>query len=410
VLVWPVRVQGDTSAAEVAAAIDGFNRLPEDGPLRRPDLIIVARGGGSLEDLWAFNEEIVVRAAAASFLPLISAIGHETDWTLIDYAADLRAPTPTGAAEKAVPVRLDLLTSLGDLERRHRSSTLRLLERWRSDVRGLARALPQKESLIAIPRQRMDAAGASLERALARGHDRQKIALARLSHRLAQQSPHAKIARVEQRLQSFDQQMRKCLSVQMERRVQHLTHVGARLSTARQVRLRLEQERLSTARKTLAALDQRQARGVVTTLNRAVQRFDELKTRLATAHATRLRVEQERLTSAHKMLGGIAQRQTRAFSALVAVRHARLQSLGQLLQSLGYRQVLGRGFALVRDSNEKPLRFATEIEDGVRLNLDFADGRKVAIAGSSASAGPSATAPKAMTGRPRKPTEQGSLF
>ena len=112
VLVWPVRVQGETSAAEVAAAIHGFNAMPEGGPLPRPDLIIVARGGGSLEDLWSFNEEIVVRAAAASMIPLISAVGHETDITLIDFAADRRAPTPTAAAEMAVPVRAELMTTL----------------------------------------------------------------------------------------------------------------------------------------------------------------------------------------------------------------------------------------------------------------------------------------------------------
>ena len=109
VLVWPVRVQGETSAAEVAAAIHGFNAMPEGGPLPRPDLIIVARGGGSLEDLWSFNEEILVRAAAASMIPLISAVGHETDITLIDFAADRRAPTPTAAAEMAVPVRAELI-------------------------------------------------------------------------------------------------------------------------------------------------------------------------------------------------------------------------------------------------------------------------------------------------------------
>ncbi len=126
VLVWPVRVQGETSAAEIAAAIAGFSALPAEGALRRPDVVIVARGGGSLEDLWSFNEEIVVRAAAASLIPIIAAVGHETDWTLIDHAADLRAPTPTGAAEKAVPVRLELLASLADLGRRHAGAMLRL--------------------------------------------------------------------------------------------------------------------------------------------------------------------------------------------------------------------------------------------------------------------------------------------
>ncbi|MBX9759857.1 MAG: exodeoxyribonuclease VII large subunit, partial [Beijerinckiaceae bacterium] len=108
VIVWPVRVQGDTCAAEVARAIDGFNALPEGGKIPRPDVIIVARGGGSLEDLWGFNEEIVVRAAADSMIPLVSAVGHETDWTLIDHAADRRAPTPTAAAEMTVPVRSEM--------------------------------------------------------------------------------------------------------------------------------------------------------------------------------------------------------------------------------------------------------------------------------------------------------------
>src|SRR3984893_13487143 len=125
VVVWPVRVQGETSAAEIAPALDGLNALPEHGHLRRPDVIIVARGGGSLEDLWSFNEEIVVRAAARSLVPLIAAVGHETDWTLIDHAADLRAPTPTAAAEKAVPVRSELAAALADLGRRHIDAALR---------------------------------------------------------------------------------------------------------------------------------------------------------------------------------------------------------------------------------------------------------------------------------------------
>ena len=118
VLVWPVAVQGEKAAGEVAAAIAGFNRLPEEGPVPRPDVLIVARGGGSLEDLWAFNEEIVVRAAAASTIPLISAVGHETDTTLIDFASDRRAPTPTAAAEMAVPVRADLIAETLDFGKR----------------------------------------------------------------------------------------------------------------------------------------------------------------------------------------------------------------------------------------------------------------------------------------------------
>src|SRR5271156_830037 len=156
VMVWPVKVQGDSSAAEVAAAIEGFNTLPELGALRRPDLIIVARGGGSLEDLWSFNEEIVVRAAAASFIPLISAVGHETDVTLIDFAADRRAPTPTAAAEMAVPVRADLLLNVNSLTARQIGSWQRGMDVRRTELRAATRALPARDELLADPRQRLD--------------------------------------------------------------------------------------------------------------------------------------------------------------------------------------------------------------------------------------------------------------
>ena len=166
VLVWPVKVQGDGSAEQIAAAIRGFNALPDDGPIPRPDLLIVARGGGSLEDLWSFNEEIVVRAAAESMIPLISAVGHETDVTLIDFAADRRAPTPTAAAEMAVPVRAELFIEVGAFERRMMLCWQRGQETRRSELRAAARALPAASELLAIPRQRLDNAASSLPRAL----------------------------------------------------------------------------------------------------------------------------------------------------------------------------------------------------------------------------------------------------
>ena len=166
VLVWPVRVQGETSAAEVAAAIDGFNAIPEGGALPRPDIIIVARGGGSLEDLWSFNEEVVVRAAAASDIPLISAVGHETDFTLIDHAADVRAPTPTAAAEIAVPVRSDLIETVGDLGGRLAGAALRHIETNRRELRAAARALPRAEDLFAMPRRMFDELASRIGRAL----------------------------------------------------------------------------------------------------------------------------------------------------------------------------------------------------------------------------------------------------
>ncbi|MBM3513361.1 MAG: exodeoxyribonuclease VII large subunit [Alphaproteobacteria bacterium] len=157
VLLWPVKVQGDGAADEVAAAIEGFNSLKPGGAIPRPDVLIVARGGGSLEDLWAFNEEIVVRAAAASAIPLISAVGHETDTTLIDHAADRRAPTPTAAAEMAVPVRLDLIANIGQRATRLTQAIARMLEEHRIHLQGLVRGIPRLDVIVAEKEQALDA-------------------------------------------------------------------------------------------------------------------------------------------------------------------------------------------------------------------------------------------------------------
>jgi exodeoxyribonuclease VII large subunit len=156
VLVWPVAVQGVGAAEQIAAAIDGFSALSIDGSVPRPDLIIVARGGGSLEDLMPFNEEIVVRATARSVIPLISAVGHETDTTLIDLAADRRAPTPTAAAEIAVPVRLELMAGLTGSALRLANVITRMLDERRRWVEGLARGLPEPGSLLDGLTQRLD--------------------------------------------------------------------------------------------------------------------------------------------------------------------------------------------------------------------------------------------------------------
>src|SRR5262245_5154537 len=158
VLVWPVRVQGETCAIEVATAIHGFNALIAGAPVPRPDLIIVARGGGSLEDLWGFNEEIVARAVAASTIPLISAVGHETDWTIIDLVADFRAPTPTAAAERAVPVRADLSLQVTGIGLRVVCCFRRLVEGQRYLLAALVRGLPRRSEILALPRQRFDGA------------------------------------------------------------------------------------------------------------------------------------------------------------------------------------------------------------------------------------------------------------
>lgn len=178
VLVWPVSVQGERAAGEVAAAIAGFNRLPVQGRVPRPEVLIIARGGGSLEDLWAFNEEIVVRAAVASTIPLISAVGHETDTTLIDFAADRRAPTPTAAAEMAVPVRADLMTQTLDFGKRTVAGMIRVLREANLAVSGLARGLGDPMRLIEERQQRLDVGGERLALAARQLVERRSHALA----------------------------------------------------------------------------------------------------------------------------------------------------------------------------------------------------------------------------------------
>jgi exodeoxyribonuclease VII large subunit len=166
ILLWPVPVQGQGAAERIAAAIEGFGRLPPDGPIPRPDVLIVARGGGSLEDLMAFNEEIVVRAAALCPIPLISAVGHETDTTLIDFASDRRAPTPTAAAEMAVPARADLLAALDQTGARLRGAAMRQLRAAETTLLRLERRLPDIPARVLEYRRRLDEAGECLPDAL----------------------------------------------------------------------------------------------------------------------------------------------------------------------------------------------------------------------------------------------------
>src|SRR6187399_212158 len=219
VLVWPVKVQGDGSAEQVAAAIRGFNALPQDGKIPRPDVLIVARGGGSLEDLWSFNEEIVVRAAAESIIPLISAVGHETDITLIDFAADKRAPTPTAAAEMAVPVRSELMVEVAGLARRTMVCWLRGQESRRNELRAAARALPAANELLAIPRQRLDGAASALPRGLkanTHAHFRRFAAVAsRLSPRLLSH----RIERCKEQTVAFGDRAHRAFRIFRDRRV-----------------------------------------------------------------------------------------------------------------------------------------------------------------------------------------------
>jgi exodeoxyribonuclease VII large subunit len=177
VLVWPVLVQGEGSAQQVANAVRGFSALPAGGPVPRPDVVIVARGGGSIEDLWSFNEEIVVRAIAESTIPVISAVGHETDTTLADYAADRRAPTPTAAAEMAVPVRAELAATLAELALRKRRCVMRPVQLGRERLEARAGRLPRPEAILAQAAQRLDELGERLRRGLSERAHRADTAL-----------------------------------------------------------------------------------------------------------------------------------------------------------------------------------------------------------------------------------------
>ena len=199
VLVWPVAVQGAQCAPEVARAIHGFNALEKGGDIPRPDLIIVARGGGSVEDLWGFNEEIIVRAVAASTIPLISAVGHETDTTLIDLAADKRAPTPTAAAEIAVPVRLELMARIQERAARLRRAQVSAMQYRQQRLADLARAMPKPEGIYTAARQRLDYWDQRLGNALDAPLRKKQLALVKLAGRLAPSTLSARMTRQRER-------------------------------------------------------------------------------------------------------------------------------------------------------------------------------------------------------------------
>eukprot|EP01037_Dinobryon_pediforme_P008996 gene8995-9077_t len=323
VIVWPVRVQGESCGDEVAAAINGFNMLVQDGPIPRPDVIIVARGGGSLEDLNGFNDEQVVRAAANSDIPLISAVGHETDWTLIDYAADVRAPTPSAAAEMAVPVRSDLIASVKDLSARLYGAVIRAQQRRGQEFRGLLRALPQADAVLAGPRQRLDLVSVRLGSGLGKKLDGLRITLGRLSSKLAGQSPHATLARVRETLRGLDARLARVSRQNSEKREQKLENLARSLQAA-------------------------------------------FRNNIAVAGA-RQQANQDRLQS-------LSARLAPAFTAQLQRRREQLLAIDKLRLSLGYRQVLARGFALVRSAEGLPIHSAETARMLGRLNVEFADG------------------------------------
>jgi exodeoxyribonuclease VII large subunit len=231
VLVWPVKVQGEGAAQEVAAAIKGFNAMAADGPVPCPSVLIVARGGGSLEDLWAFNEEIVVRAAAASKIPLIAAVGHETDWTLIDHVADRRAPTPTAAAEMAVPVRLELLARATQCGERLLQAMTRYLEEGRIHLQGLVRGIPRLDEIVEQKTQALD----DLAERLKRGPDmllqRRQQDLAVLGARLNLDRFKLDLTRNAKDIKTFGERAARCAQAILERLDHRIEALAARLES-----------------------------------------------------------------------------------------------------------------------------------------------------------------------------------
>src|SRR4051794_2286807 len=268
VLVWPVRVQGEGSAEQVAAAIRGFNALAEGGRIPRPDLLIVARGGGSLEDLWSFNEEIVVRAAAESMIPLISAVGHETDITLIDFAADKRAPTPTAAAEMAVPVRAELFVEVSSHARRMMRCWQRGQEGRRTELRAAARALPAPAELLALPRQRLDAAAGSLPRALKANSHAHFRRFAHVGARLTLRVLRAQVAQAAQRLTTSGERLDLSARALLHRRGDRFAALRMRLQASRLANAQAQRSAIARQRERALRLGDRARRALLTAMQR----------------------------------------------------------------------------------------------------------------------------------------------
>ncbi|HMM07609.1 MAG TPA: exodeoxyribonuclease VII large subunit [Paracoccus solventivorans] len=365
VLIWPVAVQGSACAPQVADAITRLNAIAPGGPVPRPDLIIVARGGGSVEDLWGFNDEAVIRAVAAGTIPLISAVGHETDTTLIDHAADLRAPTPTAAAEMAVPVLADLAARLTETQARLLRAARARIELPAQRLGDLGRALGRPQALTEPARQRLDLTGPRLESAL-RGFVRD------CRHRA--DSLHLPLSALRQFMAS---------------RREALTRAGMALAQAPARDLQRRRTALPVLRP-----------GAVRMAQLAAQR--QLASASARLEAVQTRTRRSQL-DASAQLAEAGRRLDALAPKLTAERRAALESLDRLRQTLGHAETLRRGFAIVRGPEGQLLTSAAAAASAAALELEFHDGRVPAR--------PAAEPAPARPARAKRPKpDQGSLF
>lgn len=317
VLIWPVAVQGANCAPEVVRAIKGFNALGPGGAMPRPDLLIVARGGGSVEDLWGFNEEVVARAAAASDIPLISAVGHETDTTLIDFVSDKRAPTPTAAAEMAVPVRHELLAWVEQAGGRMAGAVSGGMQRRQQRLRDLARALPRADALVEVPRQRLDVTGGQLGPALIAGVQRRKVKLSEVSGSLRPATLQRGIDAERRRLDALSARLAPALG---------------RVAAAKRERLETRAARLAPSR-------------IAQDTARKADRLADVATRMQAA--------------GQRQLDGLQRK---------------LDAMDRLRETLSYKATLARGYAVVRGGGAV-LTTKAEAEQASGLEIEFADGR-----------------------------------
>tara|TARA_R110000868_G_scaffold122464_21_gene324511 strand:- start:1123 stop:2754 length:1632 start_codon:yes stop_codon:yes gene_type:complete len=348
VMVWPVRVQGDTCAPEVVNAIEGFNAMVAGGAMPRPDLLIVARGGGAIEDLWGFNEETVVRAVAASTIPIISAVGHETDTTLIDYVSDMRAPTPTAAAEAAVPVRAELIGYVDDLGGRQRQATRRVTATARDRLRAAVAGLPRASDLVSLQRQQLDHAASNL--------------LGNLRHSV--QSLRVRYSRTDSKLTP------RLLQGQRQEAAEKLRNLSLRANAG--LRKTVDRTRL-----TFDPRAERLAASVSRLIERKHSLFAGIGPKLS---PSALKTE---LRHAHSVLTPLTARLRASMALNLGEARAALTQSDKLLASLSYKSVLARGYAVIKDDQGNLVQARATLSPGDAVAIEFADGEVGAtIAGS----------------------------